>query len=180
VLNDVITVHSLTNSRPNKVVKPFALPNNTIAWAYYIGVGEEGENMYRYATKELMRGTNNGPKDYQIASNLLKALILGSYSYLRLLENGEKVLYHLMEGNNPNAYLEGKSYDFIKSRKGINDYVKMDIVKNNLSFCLTNESLIFPINVTIKVMALKVDAVYDLRMVRKMNVKKTEEMYLKN
>ncbi len=180
VLNDVVTVHSLTNSRPNKVVKPFALPNNTIAWAYYIGVGEEGENMYRYATKELMRGTNNGPKDYQIASNPLKALILGSYSYLRLLENGEKVLYHLMEGNNPNAYLEGKSYDFIKSRKGINDYVKMDIVKNNLSFCLTNESLIFPINVTIKVMALKVDAIYDLRMVRKMNVKKTEEMYLKN
>jgi hypothetical protein len=29
-------------------------------------------------------------------------------------------------------------------------------------------------------MALKVDAVYDLRMVHKMNVKKTEEMYLKN
>ncbi|OYU54190.1 MAG: hypothetical protein CFE25_16280 [Chitinophagaceae bacterium BSSC1] len=180
VLNDVITVHSLTNSRPNKVVKPFTLPNNTIAWAYYIGVGEEGENMYRYATKELMRGSNNASKDFQIASNPLKALILGSYSYLRYLENGEKVLYHLMEGTNPNAYIEGKSYDFIKSRKGINDYVKMDIVKNNLSFCLTNESLIFPINVAIKVMALKVDAVYDLRMVHKMNVKKTEEMYLKN
>lgn len=180
VLNDVITVHSLTNSRPNKVVRPFTLPNNTIAWAYYIGVGEEGENMYRSATKELMKGSYNSSKDFQIASNPLKALILGSYSYLRLLENGEKVVYHLMEGNNPAAYIEGKSYDYIKFRRGINDYVKMDIVKNNLSFCLTNESIIFPINVTIKVMALKVDAVYDLRMVHKMNVKKTEEMYLKN
>lgn len=180
VLNDIITVNSMGSRRPNKVVTPFTLPNNTIGWAYYIGVGDEGANMYLSATKELMSATNNPVKDRLIASNPLKALILGSYSYLHLLENGNKVLYHLMEGTNPNAYIEGKSYDFIKFRRGINDYVKMDIVKNNLAFCLTNESTRWPIRVTVKVMALKVDAVYDLKMVRKMNVKKTEEMYLKN
>ncbi len=181
VLNEVVTVHSLTSNKPNKVVKAFSLPNNTISWAYYIGVGEEGENMYRYATKELMKGTNNASMDFLIASNPLKAMILGSYSYLRLLQNGDKVLYYLMEGsNNPNAYLEGKSFDYISYRRGINDFVKMDFVKNNLSIGFTNDRLSSPINVSIKVMALKVDAVYDLRMVHKMNVKKTEEMYLKN
>lgn len=180
VLNDVITVHSMGSSKPYKVVKPFTLPSNTISWAYYIGVGEEGENLYRSASKELMRGTNNATKDFKIASNPLKAMILDSYSYLRFIEKGEKVLFYLMEGNNPNAFLEGKSYDYIKFRKSVNDFDKLDLVKNNLSICLTNESIIWPINVTIKVMALKVDAVYDLRMVHKMNVKKTEEMYLKN
>ncbi len=67
-------------------------------------MGEEGENLYRSASKELMRGTNNATKDFKIASNPLKAMILDSYSYLRFIEKGEKVLFYLMEGNNPNAF----------------------------------------------------------------------------
>ena len=175
VMNQIVTIHSMGSDRGNKGFVTFFLPANTIGWSYYIGVGEPGENMYRSASKELMYNSNR-----LIGGNPLNALTLGSYSYLHMLEKGEKVLYYLVEGKNANQFGEGRQFDYIRTRRVINDYERMDIVKNSLSICLENDNVIFPINVTVKVMAMKLDAVYEPRWIHKMNVKRTEEMYLKN
>ena len=115
-----------------------------------------------------------------IAGNPLNALILGTYPFLNMIENGDKVLYYLVEGDNANQFAQGKPFNDFKHRKVVNDYERMDLIKNSLSFCFQNDNVLTAENVMIKVVAMKVNAIYDLRMVHKMNVKRTEEMYLKN
>ena len=175
LVNQVVTVHSVSSLQGSKKFVTFFLPANTVAWSYYIGVGEPGNNMYQSAAKELRYNSNN-----QIAGNPINALTLGVYPFLHMVENGDQVRYYLVEGDNANQFAMGKPFNDFKHRKVVNDYERMEIVKNSLSLCFENDNVVSAVNVLVKVTAMKVNAVYDLRMVHKMNVKRTEEMYLKN
>ncbi len=182
ILNQTAKVHSSLNMNGNKTSTSFTLPQNTVAWSYYIGVDQEGQKSYEDATKELVAKTPLNILKL-INSNPLTALALGITPYLSQIQRGEDVDYALVEEVNANSFTFGRPTNrAFKSGKIINEFSKMNVKEgsNNLAFCFSNDNAIIPVSVMVKVMAVQANTIYATRQVKKMTIVAKQEKYLKN
>lgn len=175
ILNQTAKVHSVGNVNGNKTFTNFRLPDNTIAWSYYIGVDQSGQQAYENATKQL--ASNATPL---VGTNPLAALTLNLTSYLPRLQSGEDIDYYLTPIESINLFAAGRAFKYYKTGKVINDFAKMDPIPGNLSFCFFNDNAITAVAVMIKVTAVQVNNVWDTRQEKKMNITSRQEVYLKN
>lgn len=181
ILNQTAKVHSSLNMNGNKTTTSFTLPQNTVAWSYYIGVDQEGQKSYEDATKELMAKTPLSVLKL-INSNPLTALALGITPYLSQIQRGEDVDYALIEGESANSFTFGRPSHAYKSGKVINEFSRMNAREgsNNLAFCFSNDNAITPVSVIVKVMAIQANIIYATRQEKKMTIIAKQEKYLKN
>ncbi|HSC53107.1 MAG TPA: hypothetical protein VLC98_05805 [Phnomibacter sp.] len=179
ILNQVAKVHSQTNTNSNKTITNFTLPENTIAWSYYIGVDQAGQQAYENATKQLV--SNSEPiASTLIGTSPISALALGFTSFLSLMQSGEDIDYYLTDGLNANLFNAGQAFRAYKKGKVINDFSKMQPMNGNLSFCFSNDNAVTGVQVILKVSAVQVNGTWDTRQVKKMNIIPRQDLYLKN
>lgn len=166
ITDQVAKVHSLMNSGGNKTILNFTLPNNTIAWSYYIGVNQGGQETFDKATKEF--ASKAGPLLSSIPGyGPLAALALGGTSYLSQLQSGEDIDFVITDNVNANLFNNGKAYRYLKSGKVLNDFSKMTIPNEGTLFvCLSNDNAVTGVTVAVKITAVSVTTI--------------EEPYLKN
>jgi hypothetical protein len=180
VTDAVAKVHSVGNMNGNKTTLNFVLPQNTIAWSYYIGVDQAGQVAFENATRELSKTA--GPILRRIPGyGPLAALALGGASYLAQLQSGEDIDYWIVEGNNGVLFNSGQQFSYLKKGKVINDFSKMNHGYNGEYFvCLSNDNAITGVSVTVKVSAVTVDQKWGTKTVKKMHLTPKEEAYLQN
>jgi hypothetical protein len=179
ILNQTAKVHSSTNPNGNKTTTSFLLPENTISWAYYIGVDQSGEQAYKKATQQLISNSSPILKSL-VGTSPLTALALGFSSYLTQIQSGEDIDYYLIPSEYLNNFSTGQQFRLYKQGKVINDFSKMQPIKGNLSFCFSNDNAITGVTVSVKVTAVQVKNTFEIKDVQKMNIKSHQEMYLKN
>ena len=154
--DQVSKVHSIMNSAGNRTILNFTLPVNTIAWSYYIGVDQAGQENFIKATKELAN------KATPLLSSLsgfgpLAALALGSTSYLSQLQAGEDIDFSFTDNINASLFLSGRSYRQFKGGKVINDFSRMTIPNQGTVYvCLSNDNAVYGVTVTVKITAISV------------------------
>lgn len=179
VISQTAKVHSEMHHTTNKTTTNFVLPPNTIAWSYYIGVNQAGQDAYKTATKQLV--SNSTPLVSKlIGSSPLTALALGAVSYLSQIQGGESIDYYLVEGQNANLFSNNLAFNYYKKGKVVNDFAKMEPIKGSLFFCFSNSNTFKGVDVLVKVTAVQVNTIWDTRYIKKMNINSKEEMYLKN
>lgn len=179
VISQTAKVHSELNHNGNRTTTNFVLPPNTVAWSYYIGVNQAGQDAYKTATKQLV--SNSTPLVSKlIGGSPLTALALGAASYLSQIQGGQAVDYYLVEGQNANLFSNSQPFSYYKKGNVINDFAKMEPINGSLFFCLFNSNRFTGIDVLIKVTAVQVNTIWDTRYIKKMSINSNEEMYLKN
>lgn len=179
ILSQNVKVHSSTNLNGNKTITNFSLPTNTIAWSYYIGVDQSGEQAYENAVKDIV--SKSSPLITRIVgSSPLVALALNLPSFLSKMQKGEEIDFWLVQGQEANLFQNGQQFRSFKNSKVINDFSKLEPIPGNLSFCFSNDNAVNGVVVTVKVVAVQVNTIYGTREVRKMNINSHQEMYLKN
>ena len=180
ITDQVAKVHSVGNANGNKTTFNFSLPENTVAWSYYIGVDQGGQQAYQNATKELTS------KAAPIVSRLpgygpLAALALGGVSYLSQLQAGEDIDFYIVDGNNVNLFSTGQQFSYIKKGKVINDYSRMTApLQGMYHVCLYNDNAVTGVEVAVKITAIVVNRQWGTRPIQKMHVSSRQEVYLKN
>lgn len=179
ILNQTAKVHSTMNANGNKTIANFILPKNTIAWSYYIGVDQAGQQSYEDATKNFVNNATPFVKSL-VGSSPVSALALGFTSYLSQIQAGEDIDYFLVEGQNANLFAAGQRFRFFKRGKVINDFAKMPPIEGNLSFCFMNDNALTGVSVLVKIVAVQVNGTWATRQVRNMNLSEREELYLRN
>lgn len=176
----VAKVHSRTNSGNNKTTFNFSLPDNTIAWSYYIGVDQEGQKAYNDALKlfnsnaipVLLKVPDYGP---------LAALALGGLSYLSYIQTGEDIDYYLVSPGNETPFTEGKAFKYIKKGKVVNDFSRMlTPTAGNYHFCLENDNAVKSVSVTVKITAVMVSEHWVKTKAKRFKVNTKKEPYLTN
>jgi len=178
--DQVAKVHSQTNANGSKTTFNFNLPANTVAWSYYIGVDQAGQQAYESATKKL--ATQASP----IISRMpgygpLAALALGSASYLTTLQSGEDIDFYIVEGNNVNLFLANQQFYYIKKGKVINDYTRMlTPLSGTYHLCLSNDNAITGVTVAVKITAIIVNEQWGQRPVQRMHISSHQVAYLRN
>ncbi len=172
-------VHSNSNVNGNKNTFNFTLPQNTVAWSYYVGVDQAGQEALETASKKL---TSLDSPILKIAEyNPLAALALGLACYIPQLQSGEDVNYYITDSENTALFRAGNAFSCYKKGQVINDFSQMTSLKSGTyNFCLSNDNLATGIFVTVKITAVSVTENWGTRPVEKMNISSREVGYLKN
>lgn len=181
ITDKVVAVNSSTSENGNKVAFNFVIPENTISWSYYIGVGQEGQENFDNATNNL------ASKSIPLLSNLtgfgpMAALALSGVSYFSQIQTGEDITYYIIDNDNinVNAFFSGNQFRCYRKGKVISDYSKMtEPSEGHYNMCLFNDNVLTGVKVIVKITAIQVINKFELIDVRKMQVISKEVPYLK-
>ncbi len=165
-------VHSTTNSNGNKTWIHFTLPNSKreenktsqiIAWAYWVGVGEEANTAWAENSKGIKDIVNVTATAF---TTPLGALAIGAITDLVMPKMGEDVYYALTDLQSKNLFMAGNSFYVIDKGKGVAGYKRMldpDLCKGTYFLCFSNDNIMQGVDVNIKVVAIKETIIYEDR-----------------
>jgi len=156
-------VHSKTNDNGNKTSVFFSLPDNSvtdfetkkiIAWAYWIGVGEESNKAWQQNRKTLSSGVSTAAS---LALTPLGALAAGNLTNLILPTIGEDVSYGLVDETNKGYFMSGieyRGFDFGKGIAGYKRFTDKQLCQGKFYIVLHNDNVMQGIDANVKVSAL--------------------------
>lgn len=156
-------VHSYYNDNRSSTYLKVDLPNpmlsdlkeeRLIAWAYWIGVGQEAQQAYQEnarAVGELANGVT------AIYGTPLAGLAVGTVSELLIPKTGEDVFYtFLPDYENAEKFVNGLEYLQYDTGKGVAAYGKnSNITQGTFYIGLHNDNQIQGIDVDVKVVSIK-------------------------
>jgi hypothetical protein len=175
LLNQTLKVHSKLNMNGSKEKIHFELPQNTISWAYYIGVDYQGQDAYSEAVKSLQKNPSRIVSKYT-PTDPVGALALGFQSYLTQMFHGEDINYCLQDRDKSNFLVN----NCLKEGLIINDFSKMEPTCQHLRFEFENDNVVTPVSVILKIVAIQIKSSWSIQLVKKPKLKARTEMYLKN
>jgi hypothetical protein len=163
VLDKSQRVNAKTSFSDTKTSVEFELPANVItkdesrkvvAWAYWVGVGEESNEFWKQNRKAIV-GLVQGATSY--FTTPLGGLAAGAVTNLVMPVNGEDVTYALTNEQGLKLFMEAKPYKPFDSGKGIAAYkrfVDAKMLQGKFYMALANDNLVQPIDVNVKVSAI--------------------------
>lgn len=179
--NPQISSQNALNGNKNSQVTDFYLPNNTIAWSYYIGTGSEGKEEFENTRNSFTQSAASTVSKIP-GYGPMAALALTGISYFNKVQGEDNVKYWFLSDANSVA-LFNAGQPFMQYKKGdvVNEASQMKSpLKGKIYLALLNDNSIDPIKVTIKVTAISVNQIFETRTVQKMHIKARQEPYLKN
>lgn len=156
-------VHSTTNENGNKSWLFFDLPRNelsanktknVIAWAYWVGVGEEANKAWQQ-NEQAIKKLAQGAASY--FTTPLGGLAVGAVFDLVTPKLGEDVYYAVTDEMNKSLFMAGRNFRLNDQGKGVAGYRKFtdkSMCQGRFFICLSNDNLTLGINATVKVVAI--------------------------
>lgn len=178
--NPQISSSNALNGNKNHQIVEFDLPNNTIAWSFYIGTGSAGKKTYENAQSNFSESVQS-----DIASlatyNPMTALALTGVSYFSKTQGEDNVKYWFLSDQNSAALFKtSQQFYTYKSGDVITEASQMKTPLNGRIYLgLLNDNILEPIALTIRVTAIQQIDYWKNRTIQVMNVTKTDEPYLK-
>lgn len=175
-----VRVNPLTAPGSSKTTFNFTLPENTVAWSYYIYADRAGQEVFMNAVKEL--NANAGPVLEKFPKyNPVAAVAVDANSYLTKLDTGQHINYWIVENENAELFQSGQQFRFVKKGgKIINDFSKMEPGDRAYYFCLHNDYKDVQVTVTVKITAILINEKLSSRTIRKMHITPRHGMHLRN
>jgi hypothetical protein len=160
VIDSKARVHSQTNSNPSNTIVDFTIPINTIKWTYWIGVGNESQEVFK---KDQANFAQTGTK--LISSiNPLAGLAFGLITMTHA-NIGENVKYNFLPSwEDVQKFKAGQAFMQFKSGNVVTDFGLMNYsTKKNEKYyiALENDNSFQGIDVNVKVLAVVVNNKYN-------------------
>lgn len=183
VVDQIAKVSSQTamNGNLNKTIVDFTLPENTVTWSYYIGVGTEGKEAYQEATDDFFSTTA------EIASTIpgygtMAALAITGINYFTKVQGEDNVNYNFItDWDNVLFFKSGQTFYQYKQGDVVNDASRMSRpLSGKVYLGLLNDNIRDAIEVIVKVTAVTVTQEWGTRKVQKIDISSREELYLQN
>lgn len=155
--------NALNGNKPYQVIS-FDLPKNTIAWSFYIGVGNKGQEEYDRARTDFIRA---GSKVVRVIPGWgpMAALALTGVNYMAQVQGEDNVKYYFLSSLE-DAQLFSSNQPFKRYKIGdvINEASQMKTpLSGTVYIGLVNDNTMEPIQVTVKASAVIVTKVYGMR-----------------
>lgn len=161
VMDSKVLVNSQTNmDNPNKTVVDFTIPENTIKWTYWIGVGEEGLQAFRQDKTNFIKNGSKLIGSIEPLAGLAFGVISMTHANV-----GENVKYfYLPSLSDAQKFKSGQSFMQFKSGNVITDFGLMnyeEIQNRRYYLGLENDNLMQGIEVNVKILAVVVNNKFD-------------------
>ncbi len=157
VIDSKVRVHSRTAASANKTIVDFTLPSNTIKWTYWIGVGDDSQKAFAKDRRTFASAGAKLISSFNPLAGLAFGLITMTHNNI-----GDNVRYSFLPSYEDVAkYTAGAGYMQFKSGDVVSDFGLMNYSnKENAKYYvgLENDNLMEAIDVTVKVLAVKVES----------------------
>nr|WP_294862404.1 hypothetical protein [uncultured Fluviicola sp.] len=170
--------NALNGNNPRQLLT-FNLPQNTVAWSFYIGVGSEGKEEYDRARKDFIKAGSKvalaipgyGP---------MAALALTGVNYMAEVQGKDNVKYYFLASpEDAQQFNVGQPFKRYKAGDVITEASQMKTpLSGTVYIGLVNDNSIEPIQVTVKASAVIVTKVYGMRAKKNMTLVKRMVGYL--
>lgn len=187
IVDKIERVHSTTNSNGHKTSVFFTLPQNqstnmvtktVVAWAYWVGVGEEANKAWKANAKTIQSVVKTGAAYF---TTPLGALAIGLVTDLMIPKLGEDVYYAVVDRQNRDFFLVGNQYRLWDEGTGVAGYKKFtnpNLCQGTYFICLSNDNLTLGIDVNVKAIAIVETSYYEDKPYTEMNVSPRSEKKL--
>src|SRR3954464_2287499 len=119
-----VTVHAASSPYGPSQSPEFTLPGNIIAWSFYIGVNQPGQQAFQAAAQKFAQA--NTPQQTTITGyGPLAALALTGKSDFARLDNGQVITYSLVDATNVALAQQNQPFKSFRSKKVSNDFTAM-------------------------------------------------------
>ena len=161
VLNQTARVDAKLTSNVNRTLVDFTLPENTISWSYYIGVGDEGNEVLG-RSKESFLETASASIVELTGGDPVVALALNVFSQFASATKGENVYYWLLaDDQSVQNFLNGQNVNVYKHGNVVSDQALMsEPLSGKQYFGLFNDNQYTNINVHVIIQAVTLDQEY--------------------
>jgi hypothetical protein len=125
-----------------------------IAWAYWVGVGEESNEFWKQNRKMIVGAVQGATTMF---TSPLGGIAAGAVTNLMLPTNGEDVVYALASEQNAKLFMADKAYKYLDTGKGIAAYKRITdsgLMKGKYCVLLENDNYVQPVDVSVKVSAI--------------------------
>ncbi|HEX2629482.1 MAG TPA: hypothetical protein VHM26_10725 [Chitinophagaceae bacterium] len=172
ILDKVQRVHSEIHSNGNRTSVFFTFPPNVltgnktrkvVAWAYWVGVGEEANQAWK-ANNKLISGAVKTAASY--FTTPLGGFALGLITDLALPNMGEDVYYSVMDQRNRDLFLLKQQHRLFDEGKGVAGYKRFTnpvLCQGTYFVCMMNDNFRQGIDATVKVVAIIEENLYEDR-----------------
>ena len=174
-----IKVNPLTAPGSSKVTFNFVLPENTVAWSYYVCADKVGQQVYQEASKSLAANSPSVIEKFP-KYGPLAAVAVDAPSYLTKLDTGQHINFWIVENENAELFKNGEQFRFVKKGRGINEFSRMEPGDRSFFFCLHNDYKDTQVTVMVKITAVLINEKFTSEPVRQMHVTLKKGMHLKN
>lgn len=163
-------VHSYYNENVSRTYLKVDLPllttsalreENLIAWSYWIGVGQEGQQAYQNNIKAIANLASDAVN--VVYQNPLAGIAVGSISELMIPQTGEDVKYYfILDYQNVQLFYKNQQFMQFDMGKGKAAYGRNDKLKEGVFYIgLSNDNKLTGIDVDVKVLAVKEIKIYE-------------------
>ncbi|WP_430404093.1 hypothetical protein [Fluviicola sp.] len=174
-----ISSRNALNGNDPRQLLTFNLPQNTVAWSFYIGVGSEGKEEYDRARRDFIRA---GSKVALVIPGWgpMAALALTGVNYMAEVQGKDNVKYYFLSSQeDARLFNAGEPFKRYKVGDVITEASQMKTpLSGTVYIGLVNDNAIEPIQVTVIACAVMVTKVYGMRDKKMMNLTKRSEASL--
>lgn len=170
IFDKVQRVHSETNENGNKTSLFFTLPKNidtpyknqkVIAWAYWVGVDEEGAKAWKSNVTAVGKLAKGAAAVYMTP---IGALAVGAVTELMVPTLGEDVYYCVVDQPNKDLFFAGQEYRLYDKGKGVAGYKKFTnsgMLQGTWYLCMKNDNYMQGVDAAVKVVAIIETNIYE-------------------
>jgi len=165
----------------NKDLIDFTLPEGTVSWSYYIGVGTEGKKAFVKAKRGFLN-TAASMASHIPGYGSMAALAMYGINAFSMIQGEDNVKFWFMDDEiNASMFKTGKRFKCFKKGDVLNDAAREKRpLTGKIYLGLLNDNTIEPINVTVSVTAIVVSEHNSIRNNKLMKITNKEEAFLKN
>ncbi len=176
-----VSSQTAANGNPNHTLVDFTLPDGTVAWSYYIGVGSEGSAAYGAAREKFIAGASQ-PLLALAGGSPLAGLAIGSLNYFSKIQGEDNVKYYFLADHaSVQLFKAGQPFYQYKQGDVVNDASRMtQPLVGKVYLMLSNDNIMEPIDVTVKASAVVVKQQWETRQVKVPQVAQRKEAYTMN
>lgn len=152
-----VSSRNAINGNTNTAVVDFKLPENTISWGYYIGVGKEGAEAYAEAKNSFLKTAVKAISTFS-GYGAMAELGLHGINMFQKAQGGDNVKYwFLQDEKSVKAFRETQKFYQYKQGDVVNDASQMKKpLTGKVYLGLLNDNIIEPIEIFVKVTAITV------------------------
>ncbi len=154
----------------NKSTSSELFQKKPIAWAYWIGVGEEAQESWNQTVKNIAKLTGGLLSTFV---NPLLGFAVGIIPEFIVPTSGKNISYWFVEDTSQvNKFMNKKDFESIEHGKAIVSYGKSPSINSKkLYLCILNESAISPAEVNIKFVVVSEECNYKIGFEKKLQIK---------
>lgn len=176
-----VSSQNALNGNASTTVIDFTLPDETISWSYYIGVGRESQAAYEAAKDKFINSSAAAVSKIAGYGTMAALAIYGINTFSKVQGRDNVKYWFISDWQNVLQFKAGVSFNQYKQGDVINEAAQMKSPLNGPVYIgLFNDNLVEPIEVVLKVTAVQVKEQWAIRSVSQPQVSVNQVAYLKN